>query len=269
MFAGRGDTVIVWDRRNVRFTFLSAGGGAPRTLPPIGRAQNPEGSGLLADGSLLVEADLFTPPASGTVEMQFFLARYARDGSFADSLGVFPRFMLARYTDGRVGTPLFTARASVAADSDGFWLGTTKFAEAARYDSHGRLQRLTRWSVPDRRVLSEDVRAARDAALADANESDRPSLVMEQEARPTAETFPAYEQMVANGGELWVLDFERPRQPGAPRWSVFDRTGRLIARVSVPKRFTVLDLGRDYLLGVARDDLDVEHVVMYRLERRP
>ena len=240
----------------------------PRSSP-IGRARNPEGSGLLADGSFLVEDDLFSVPPSGIIEMPFFLARYAPDGTFADSLGVFPRFMLARYSDGRVGTPLFTARASVAPDSDGFWLGTTKSAEAARYDSHGRLQRLTRWSSADRRVLPEDVRTARDAELAEADEKDRPSLAKEQEARPTAETFPAYEQIAANGGELWVLDFERPRLPGAPRWSVFDRTGRLIARVSVPKRFTLRDWGRDYVLGVARDDLDVEHVVMYRLERRP
>lgn len=35
----------------------------------------------------------------------------------------------------------------------------------------------------------------------------------------------------------------------------------------MPDRFTVFEIGRDYLLGVRRDDLDVEHVQLLRLDR--
>ena len=44
--------------------------------------------------------------------------------------------------------------------------------------------------------------------------------------------------------------------------------GRAVARTEGPARFTVLDIGRDYVLGLRTDDLDVEHVEVYRITRR-
>jgi hypothetical protein len=46
---------------------------------------------------------------------------------------------------------------------------------------------------------------------------------------------------------------------------VFDVDGRRIATVELPERFNLMDAGADYVLGVWRDDLDVEHVQAFEL----
>jgi hypothetical protein len=69
---------------------------------------------------------------------------------------------------------------------------------------------------------------------------------------------------VSPQGHLWVLG---PHRPNAPtNWSVYDLDGRPLARVTTPARFDLHEIGRDYLLGVGRDDLDVEYIQLYRLE---
>ena len=50
-------------------------------------------------------------------------------------------------------------------------------------------------------------------------------------------------------------------------WSVFDNTGRWLGDVTMPARFMPHDIGRDYILGVARDSDGVETIVEYRLGR--
>lgn len=73
---------------------------------------------------------------------------------------------------------------------------------------------------------------------------------------------------VDDEGNLWVEDprivYEDPVQ-----WTVFDASGRLIARLTTPPDLRIHQSGADFVLGVARDELDVEHVVLYGLERSP
>ena len=39
----------------------------------------------------------------------------------------------------------------------------------------------------------------------------------------------------------------------------------MLGTLSVPDRFVIHDVGRDFVLGKWTDDLDVEHVQMYEL----
>ena len=48
-------------------------------------------------------------------------------------------------------------------------------------------------------------------------------------------------------------------------WSVFDVEGFFLGRVTMPHEFSPLDIGPDYVLGLWRDEDDVEHVRMYEL----
>ena len=83
-------------------------------------------------------------------------------------------------------------------------------------------------------------------------------------AAPFRDTKPFIEQLAADrDGRLWVR--ETPARPDdAPTWAVFD-DGYLVAELTMPNRFVPLDIGHDYVLGVWRDEDDVEHVVMYDL----
>lgn len=93
-----------------------------------------------------------------------------------------------------------------------------------------------------------------------------------------ASTFPAFSQlMIARTGELWVRHYELEdglstrsmRSNNSPsRWSIYDSTGRWIADCTLPRRFAPAEVARDYVLGVRRDDDDVETVTLFSLDRR-
>jgi hypothetical protein len=53
---------------------------------------------------------------------------------------------------------------------------------------------------------------------------------------------------------------------GAGSWyDLFDADGRYLGPVRFPDRFRIFEIGPDYVLGVRRDELDVEFVELYRL----
>lgn len=83
---------------------------------------------------------------------------------------------------------------------------------------------------------------------------------------PQPSRFPYWDSMVADAlGFLWVSS---PNIPGTPKvWTIFDSGGRPVSSVQLPEAFRPIEIGRDYMLGVARDEFDVEYVHMYRVTR--
>jgi hypothetical protein len=51
------------------------------------------------------------------------------------------------------------------------------------------------------------------------------------------------------------------------RWTVFDADGRMLGDIVFPTRFRPLHSGGDFVLGVWKDQLGVERVGMYGLEK--
>ncbi len=51
------------------------------------------------------------------------------------------------------------------------------------------------------------------------------------------------------------------------RWGVFDPEGAFLGRVEIPARLEVQAIGPDYLIGIYRDEYDVETIRRYRLDR--
>ncbi|HSG80741.1 MAG TPA: hypothetical protein VLC48_00715, partial [Gemmatimonadota bacterium] len=82
---------------------------------------------------------------------------------------------------------------------------------------------------------------------------------------PFPETLPAYgEYQVDAERNLWVKDFRRPGEE-VTRWTVFDPEGAALGVVEMPARFEPYEIGSDFVLGRWRDELDIEHVRLYRL----
>jgi hypothetical protein len=67
-------------------------------------------------------------------------------------------------------------------------------------------------------------------------------------------------------GNLWVRDYFIPELPSG-RWHVFNATGRWVTSLSLPDRFTPWEISVRGILGVRRDEVDVETVVLLRLEK--
>lgn len=70
--------------------------------------------------------------------------------------------------------------------------------------------------------------------------------------------------LVDRRGSFWVGSYALPQQQPAS-WAVFSRDGERLGEVATPERFQPVDIGDDYVLGLFRDELDVEYVRLYTL----
>jgi len=87
--------------------------------------------------------------------------------------------------------------------------------------------------------------------------------------RPSPDSLPAISDLGVDAtGHLWLRPFVL-EATGPVAWSVFAPDGRLRATVDLPPRFEPTEIGEDYVLGVSRDELDVETVRLYDLARAP
>lgn len=51
------------------------------------------------------------------------------------------------------------------------------------------------------------------------------------------------------------------------RWLIADPEGRIVAQADLPSGLDVQEIGDEYVLGVTRDEMDVERVQVHRLVR--
>ena len=86
---------------------------------------------------------------------------------------------------------------------------------------------------------------------------------------PLPETFPAFAAATADlVDHLWVREYELPGEGGAnPVWTVFNPEGRVLGFVETPAGLDIYEIGEDYILGLATDDLGVEYIQVWALER--
>jgi hypothetical protein len=68
-------------------------------------------------------------------------------------------------------------------------------------------------------------------------------------------------------GNLWVQQLAAEGARGEPRTHfVFDPEGRWLGSVTTPD-VQILEIGRDYLLGIYRDESDVEYLQVFDLHK--
>lgn len=144
--------------------------------------------------------------------------------------------------------------------------------EIRAYDrGTGALARIVRRDYENRAPTREEV----DEALAEA--LDRSGLTGQQlefaregyGGMPLVERFPAFLALLTDPlDHLWVRE---ARLPGvdrpAPLWTVFDPEGRALGFIETPDGLTIHEIGADYLLGRATDEMGVESVQVWALER--
>jgi len=68
-------------------------------------------------------------------------------------------------------------------------------------------------------------------------------------------------------GYLWVVQYRAPWEVERHSALVFRVDGPLMGTVELPLGFEITEIGPDYVLGIWRDDLEVEYVRLYGLER--
>jgi hypothetical protein len=232
----------------------------------------------LAEGLIPVGELSARPARVGNVVLRRFdyeaqildtVARYPGTERFAADVGPRPAFGGGMVSGPRALTALLGASASLAGGGDPFVAVAGDQAQAALdvFGEDGALQRRIRWIAPPRRVSAEDVRLLHEQYGRGRPGGDEAALQRELAAMPTLGTTPVFDRiLVDRTSGVWVRRYPLPTDE-FQGWWVFDPVGQLVELVRIPANLEVLEIGAEYVLGLARDDLDVERIELWPLER--
>lgn len=268
-----GDSIMAWDFFQNRLTLFDREGVATRSH----RLTQGDGlgagrfEGLLPDGSLVTASLISFAPeeqTSGLVRRSRHFARVGSDGTRLSDLGRHPdeEYYVRAEVGAIVRHPFRRSVHSVV------WNGRIVISPSDRYeirayDPDGSLSLLVRREHEAVAVTQEDVDRYVETRIGEAAEDARPTLRAVFEGMPLVESFPAFSALIADGsGDLWVREYD---PPGADRslWTVFAGDGRVRGLMETPAGLTVFRIGPDYVLGRSVDELGVERVELWGLER--
>ena len=155
----------------------------------------------------------------------------------------------------------------LALSSDEIFVATGETPEVRTYGFDGAPRRILRAPSRDLRITDEDLDRFRQAQMEPVPDHLRPAAERELLEMPMPERFPATSELLLDAdGNLWMRHFTRPGEP-KPRWGIFSLEGRYLGELETPEGVRVLEIGTDYLLGLHRDELNVERARVYSLQK--
>lgn len=267
-----GDSLVVFDSRTQRFSWFDAQGEFSHALvlQPIYR-NAPHVVSVLP--TIIVADHFFEPAEKGFKDQTLFVVQHSLDGATVDTIGNYPFGSFGQLGPPELafgGGPVFEAKTAVASAGDSIFVGRGQEWEIEIRSPTGDLRGLLRWVGNDRDVTSAHVQARQRETRARFADSPNPDIVeaILDESIPIADRFPSLSDLYLDQvGSLWVKAYRRPGSKGPDRWLVFDTEGRFVCHGSTPRNMRLFEIGEDYLLGMERDGLDIEHVRLYGLSR--
>lgn len=272
LIPGRADTIIAGDFTLQRISIFDAAGAFVRTRP----VQSPVG--VLADGSIIAQVNRSWPDRTienGPSRSQSVLIRHPNGEADPDTLAFVEGSELVTVvqSDGRTtgatgyARPFGLTRMTSVSGGE-IYTADGASAEVRVLDASGALRRIYRFDRSPAEVTAQDREAYRERFLDPIPPGpfrNRAESALEGDAFPSH--MPVFQAMRHDrAGNLWLEDY-RADPSASPRWTILDSSGRWLGSVTTPAGLRVLDIGADYLLGVTRDELDVEHVLLYGLDR--
>lgn len=269
-----GDTIWIYDYSHRRITFVSPRASVVREVelrPPLGSGL---AVGVLRDGSIIVgeswSSGTSRSSGPGLSRDPVAYVRYSPAGTLVDTVALVPgREVLVSVEDGRgvMGAAPLGRRAVHALVGDYVAIGDQTDHEIRLLTPRGVVRRILRWANGDLQVSAELRQAWQEERLSDLPPGERPAAARALSSQPFPSRRPAYAEILAtDSGGLWVADFAVVPDP--TRWSVFDPDGGWQGYVSMPARFRPLQIGATSVLGVSRDEFDVERVELRPLRAR-
>jgi hypothetical protein len=275
-----GDSVLVADAFNGRLTVLDSAGAFVRDFLLTETGPGAVVVGRMSDGTFMATQSVTARGEfrSGFQRLPVIFVRLSAVGAIQDTVVSVPGTEATIRMEGTPGKiesirsiqivrPPYTKQTLFAAAGDVLAVATQEAPEVRLFGLDGALRRIIRTGTP--------MPAVTEAHLEAWHERSRQSMPKELQAqarqRPewpdAGKVVPPFGAIeIDDAGNLWLADYDdRLSPPG--EWSIHDADGRLLARARVPATFRPMHIGRDFLLGVERDELDVEHVRMYRLRR--
>ena len=231
---------------------------------------------LLPDGKIFTSGSMIlNPEISGSRGLARYYVEWAvldANGALHASLGGFPMFeewAIEVEADGRVWeTPHPFGRGTKGA----VWgelvaVGVQDSYEIKAFATDGSLVRIVRRKGDPRRSAQADQDEYFARLVADRPPEERAEALRSLRDMPLVDSYPAFEEILADrAGYLWVREY-RMFGEGDAVWTVFDAEGRIQGLVETPPGLDVFEIGEEYVLGVVEDDLGVEYVQLWALDR--
>jgi hypothetical protein len=262
-----GDSVVVYDPGQLRVTVIGPGRTLGRTVTLFGVNV---GLDLLVapDGAFLVPSTVLDGRESrrGRIRPPQALLRYSANGTALDSVLLVAGTEEFILEDGSRATPPLRKASVLELHGGVLYVGDAETLGYSMFDLTGRLLRVIR--AP---AFPLDLDDQRRAALKDSTrECCYPSDLQQMvDAMEVPHRMPAYQQILVDAsGFVWLAGFQPLNQRDLPVvWQVFSPEGAWLGALTTPARFEALQIGGDYVLGVRRDEMDVERVQVLGLSR--
>ena len=229
----------------------------------------------LDTGAILPEPRaLVLPPTgvAGQIRRPVPLVLFDLQGEQIDSIGEMQGPELHMHVqEGFSGfVPIFFGKSShVATFGQRILRGSNDAMQVEELDMSGDLVRILR--IPDYPLdlSSAQIAAERDFVLGRGPPGSTSPFRQALENAPASDTRPAFTDILIDPSEVVWLQLHRgeSEQDRPEEWLVLDADGTWLGTVEIPDRFTISDITMDAVLGVWRDELDVEHPQVLRLTR--
>lgn len=264
------DSLAVLDFRLYRVSFFDTDGVFSRSIR-FGEGANdmPFPMGMFGDGTFLAlasekddgeyEADL------GSIRDQVEHRLYGRDGRLLRNLITLDGSELYRAVrpdgSGATTSPQHGLMSWAVAGPDTWFYGGSEAFEIQEWSLEGELLRIIRLEREPRSMPPEVV-----ADWEDRLQRMNPQAKAFWTPIPLPDRLPAYEQIILDRtGNLWMAEYLVLDE--TPLWQVIAPNGQWLGSVTLPPGGRISEIGQDYVLGTWRDEMDVETVRMYGLEK--
>jgi len=264
----RGDSVAVWDDANGRLSVISPDGAMVRTEPAVlVQGVLPRAMRVFDDGSILAQTPRIV--SAGSLEAGQLLGDSVRLIRLYPEEPVPEPVAEARgpawVWTGRSQVPLaFTINASFDVDQDGVYVVAGPEFRVNLFQK-GRLSESFGVDRAPRKVSPEDIAAYVDMIRGYMTEPMLSEYLagVDHPSRPGV--LPGYSRVLVSGeGRVWAQIYSPDVFSGA-HWDVFSPHREWEGKVDTPAGFSVTEVTRESVVGVWRDELDVEYVRVYAI----
>ena len=231
--------------------------------------------GVMPDGTILAHPTTLStvvlePHASPIRRWDMDFGLLLPDGELRASLGVHPGeewyLQLAR----SVGGPHPFGRTTLSAVWGDLAIVTPNDRyEIKSYRSDGTLARIVRLEHETGPPTPADLEAWRSEMFDHLPDESRNRYRSLSEGIPLLESFPAFSALQSDRlGYLWVREYNLPGE-NRHLWMVFNPEGQVEGLVETPTDLRIYEIGDDYILGETSDEMGVERVQLWPLDRSP